>query len=32
MPSLSISSSMKTGLTVPAWRMVWMIRPGSAPT
>ena len=30
-PTLSISSSMKTGLRVPAWRMPWMMRPGRAP-
>src|SRR3989304_3695660 len=31
MPILSISSSMKTGLFVPAVLMFWMMRPGSAP-
>src|SRR3989454_983715 len=31
MPSLSISSSMKTGFRVPARRSPWMIWPGSAP-
>ena len=30
-PSLSISSSMKTGFFGPTRRMPWMIRPGSAP-
>src|SRR5207247_558571 len=31
MPSLSISSSMKTGFFVPARRSPWMIWPGNAP-
>ena len=31
-PTLSISSSMNTGLRLPARRIVWMMRPGSAPT
>jgi hypothetical protein len=31
MPTLSISSSMNTGLFVPAVLTFWMIRPGSAP-
>ena len=30
-PSLSISSSMKTGLFTPTFFMPWMIRPGRAP-
>ncbi len=32
MPTLSTSSSMKTGLLVPACFIPWIIRPGSAPT
>ena len=31
-PSLSISSSISTGLRVPALRSAWMMLPGSAPT
>ena len=31
MPILSTSSSMNTGLLVPAVLTLWMIRPGSAP-
>ena len=31
MPILSTSSSMNTGLFVPAVFILWMIRPGSAP-
>jgi hypothetical protein len=30
-PSLSISSSMSTGLRVPALRIAWMMLPGNAP-
>ena len=31
MDILSTSSSMKTGLRVPAFFIIWMIWPGSAP-